>query len=697
MAEASNLKSDAKIIAEAKKRFKRCRDWEAPFRKMYAEDLRFVNADPDNGWQWPSGVAKARSDTNQPCLTLNKVRQHCLQIINDAKQNKPGVNVRPVGGGATYDAAQVFAGVVRHIEYVSGAEQIYDTATTYQVWTGIGYWRVVTDYTNDDSFDQEIYLRRVKDPLSVYLDPDINEVDGSDARFAFVVENVPKDVFSAENPKLKDKVSTAPLGADDGWIDENHVRVAEYYRVVERQDLLIYVVDEASGREQSVLASKMPPQVIQGLLEDGSAKKRPVTRRVVEWYKIAADEIIERGEWLGRYIPIVRVIGEEAIIDGKLERKGHVRAMKDAQRMYNYWSSSAVEHVALQGKQPYLAPVQAIEGYETNWQNANTANYAYLPYNALDDQGRTIPRPERQQPPQMASAYMQGLQTAQTEMMMVSGQYQAQMGQNENAKSGKAIAERQRQGDNATYHFIDGLAIAIKFTGKILIDLIPKVYDTPRVIRILAQDGTQTEVALDPSAQKAFQPANANDTEAKVGAIFNPNVGNYDVYAEVGPSYSTKRQEAFNAFEQIVAQNQALVNVVGDIMFRNADFPGADEIAERLERMVPPQAKGDGPPPDVQQMQMQLQNLQGVLQQMVEQLAEKERALKARDAETDIHAYDAETRRITAVSNAVPEIGEAQLRPLISMIVSELQSERKPTDEDNSGEEPQELMAGEAA
>lgn len=691
-----NTKGDEKIVAEAKKRFKRCQEWESVARARFVDDVRFVNADPDNGFQWPKQIFDARSGAQKPCLTLNKTRQHCLQIINDAKQNKPGVNVRPVGNGATFDAAQVYEGVVRHIEYVSDAEQVYDTATTHQVHGGIGYWRVVTDYADDDTFDQEIYIRRVKDPLTIYMDPDINEIDGSDARFAFVVENVAKDAFIADYPECEDAVSTAPLGSEDGWIDEHHVRVAEYYRVVERADVMFYVADEATGQQQPILASKLPPEVVAGLLDDETVKQREVKRRVIEWYKIAAGGIIDRTIWIGKYIPIVRVVGEEAIIDGKLDRKGHVRALKDAQRMYNYWSSSAVEHVALQNKLPYIAAIQAVRGFEEYWGAANVESHAYLPYNAYDDRGQPVPRPERQQPPQMATAYMQGMQVAQTEMMMVSGQYQAQMGQNENAKSGRAIAERQRQGDNATYHFIDGLAIGIKFTGKILIDLIPKVYDTPRVLRILAEDGTQQEVQVDPSAKQAFQAAQPNDAESKAAAIFNPKVGNYDVLAEVGPSYSTRRQEAFNAFEQIVAQNQPLVNVVGDIMFKNADFPGADEIAKRLERMVPPQAKGEAPPPDVAAMQQQMQHMQVVIQQMVEELADKERALKARDAETDIHAYDAETRRITAVANSVPEIGEDRLRPLIAMIIRELQSDGKPDDED-TGEAPNELMAGEAA
>jgi hypothetical protein len=189
----AGLKSDEKIVKEAKKRFDRCVTWESDCRSRYKDDIKFVNGDADNGYQWPKGVMQVRQTDNSPALTINKTRQHCLQIVNDAKQNKPGVNIRPVGREATFEAAQVFEGIVRHIEYMSGAEQVYDTATTFQVQGGIGYWRVITDYADAGTIDQDIFLRRVKDPLSVYLDPDINELDGSDARFGFVFEDRPTE------------------------------------------------------------------------------------------------------------------------------------------------------------------------------------------------------------------------------------------------------------------------------------------------------------------------------------------------------------------------------------------------------------------------------------------------------------------------------------------------------------------------
>lgn len=642
------LTGDERIIAEAQRRFKQCEQWESRARKLFLEDIKFSNADSDNGYQWPNEIRRNRDIDERPCLTINKTRQHNLQIINDAKQNKPRAAVRPVGNGATYEASQVFEGIFRHIEYISNATVAYDTATSFQVQGGIGYWRVVTDYLGNDNFDQEIFIRRVKDPLTVYIDPDINEVDGSDARFGFIFDDMPLDEFRAAYPEYKDIAGTDALGNVQGWVDKDHVRVAEYYRRQEDKDHLISFTDPRTGQAGLLRRKDIPDNIIDGIIDHPSTRIREIKTWKVEWYLIIGDKIGERRDWAGEYIPIIRVIGEETIINGELDRKGHTRAMRDPQRMYNYWSSSAVEHVALQSKTPYIAPAEAIENLEGYWETANTVNHSVLPYNAFTDDGSAIAMPQRVQPPVMAQAYINGMQIAQQEMSMVSGQYAADFGEKSNEISGKAIQERQRRGDNATYHYIDNLAIGIRFTGKILIDLIPKIYDTPRILRIIGEDGEESHIQLDPKAQQAYQQHEQKE-EGEVRAIFNPNVGRYDVEADIGPAYATRRQEAFNAITQIIKEAPALVNVIGDILFKAADFPMAGEIAERMERMVPPQAKGDGLPPAVMELQGELKKMQGLLADMAQELGEERLRLKAKDAQKDIDVYDAITKRMSVL------------------------------------------------
>lgn len=657
------MKDVKALLDEARARFKRCQDWEVEARRRFVEDRKFANADSDNGWQWEQGTWDSRNLENRPCLTINKTRQHNLQIINDARQNKPEVDVRPIGADASYQAAQIFESIVRHIEYISNAQSIYDRATLHMVEGGIGYWRVVTDYPDNESMDQEIFIRPVKDPMAVYLDPDIREEDGSDARFGFVFDDMSHDEFKSKYPRLKEALPDTPdIGADSDWLAKDHIRVAEYYRKSMKPDKLVsYIGDDGERKQQK--ASKLGPEVTEGLEADPQTRTRDLKEATIEWYLVAGDKIIDKTEWLGRYIPIVRVVGEETVIDGKMDRKGHTRAMKDAQRQYNYWTSGAAEFVALQGKSPFVAAARSIEGYESYWSTANTENYSVLPYNDVDDTGTPIQRPERAPAPVMAPAYVSGMEVARQELMEVSGQYQAMMGAPSNERSGKAIEERQRQGDNATYHYVDHLAMAIRFTGKILIDLVPKIYDTPRVVRLLGEDGSDGAVQLDPQAKVAYaEEPGQPGPDGKPGdpvRIFNPNLGKYDVQSDVGPDYGTKRQEAFNAIMQLIQSDSQIMAIAGDILFKSADFPMADELAERFQRMVPPQAMG-GPEPQLLAAQQQIQQMQSALEKVVEQLGEAKR-------KEGVETYRAETDRLSLAKDIDP----LALIPIIRAAVRE--------------------------
>lgn len=654
---SSGSREDDAIVREAKKRLRRCENWEATARERWIEDTKFANGDADNMYQWPDRIRNARQygmDDERPCLTINKTRQHVLQIINDARQNRTHIKFRPVGGDATFEAAQIMDGIARHIEYVSNAQQAYATATRHQVIAGIGYIRVTTDYAGPDGLEQDIFIRRVKNPLSIYLDPDIEEADGSDARFGFVFEDMPKDEFKTKYPGHKD-IGKVALENDYGWITKDHIRVAEYFRRKEVRDLLIVFDDPETGERKTLKRSDIPKRARKALLTELLANPDTKTRELIsyeiEWFKIAGDRIIDRKPWLGIYIPIVRVVGEESVIDGEMDRKGHVRALKDPQRMYNYNASAQIEFGALQNKIPYIAPAEAIEGYASYWQDANTTNYSVLPYKSVSDDGKTIPPPVRQQPPAASQAYDLSMKNAATDMMLVSGQYQADFGAPSNERSGVAIQQRQRQGATATYHYIDHLAMAIRFVGKIVADLVPKVLDTQRVINIMAEDGSTSQVLLDPEAAQAFLEQQQEDADAAKQIIFNPKIGRYDVMADVGPDYATRRQEAFNALMQVAGSNQELMGVIGDLLFKSADFQYADEIARRMERLVPAAAKGEGRDANVLRLEGMLKETGLLVEALSAKLQEKEQALKAKGADLTRDAYDAETRRLSALKD----------------------------------------------
>ncbi len=663
---------DVEVVNEAKQRYKRCQDVESNPRRLFSQDLKFANADPDNTWQWPEAIKTQRDLDQRPCLTINKVRQHNLLIINEGKKNSRGIKIRAAGGAATYESAQIFEGLIRNIEYVSQARQAYSTALDFCVKAGIGYWRVLTEYVSDDTFDQMPKIKRIKDPNMVYLDPDIDTIDGSDARFGFIFTDVANDEFRNQYPDHKDMIGQTALDDTSGWIMKDHIRVAEYYRRTEFKDKLITYTHQ--GQRQYSRMSKLGSKAYNALKKDlqpGEFMERDLLDHKIEWFKIAGVRVIEKREVVGKYVPIVRVVAEETIIDGAIDRKGHTRNMKDAQRIYNYNSSASVEYGALQTKSPWVAPAQAIAGLETYWRTANITNHSILPFNHKDSDDAMMPPPFRPQPPGASESYMKGMEVAQNEMMMASGQWQAQQGQNENAKSGVAINERKAQGDVATYHFTEAMDIALCYTGKILLDMIPKLYDTERVEKIMGEDGQESEVTISPQMKQAMVEKKAQDADAIAQVLFNPSAGVYDTVADTGPAYATRRAAAFDAFTEILTRAPQMIPVLGDIYFRNGDFPMSDEAAQRMRRMVPAQALGDGPPPELVAAQDQVKKLQEATAGLIQKLADRDLQLRNRSTENAIRAYDAESSRVEKLAKA-GETSGGMLEVIIRQTVAEM-------------------------
>lgn len=660
---ASIVKDRDNIIVDCKKRFRRCEVWEDTFRKLFREDLKFSNGDSDNGYQWPDAQRKTRDVDAKPCLTINKTFQHNQLIINDIKQNLPSANIKAAGDEGSAEAADVLKQMVKHIEYRSNADSVFGCAAELQVQGGIGYWRVVSDYIDEETFDQEILYKPIRDSLKVMIDCDAQQFDKSDANYAFVFSDWENDAFNLKYGIKVDELSNTGIGDGDTWIQNNNVRVCEYYvREWASDELWAIPKDDDQTQFHTILKSELPDELRAKAEKKVGLKRRDVKKPKVKWYLIAGHQVIDEKEIPCKYIPIVCAIGWENIIDGKLERKGHTRQLKDPQRMYNYWSSSAVEHVALQGKQPYITDLRAVEGLEPYWRDANKENFAYLPYNGVDDDGNPIEKPERQQPPVMAQGYIQGMQNAGNELAMVSGQYQTQFGAPGPEEAGVAIQARRRQGGISTYHFSANFALAVQHCARITLDMIPHVYDTKRVIDIMADDGSISQMVIDPT--QSVSVVRKQIDEKKAQTIFNPKVGRYEVMASTGPNYQTRREEAFEAFKQIVSASPELMKIVGDLMFKAADFPMADEISERLRRTIPAEILTGKPDPKVAALQQQVQQLQQLLQM----------AKKAVDEKADkiaVEEYRAETDRMHALIDH-EAFDPREVKALIQKTVAEM-------------------------
>ena len=668
MSETLDLPDDGSptdnVVFRAHRRFARCKSWESIARQNWLMDIKFDAGDAYNNFQWPTDIYADRG--SKPSLTVNETHQHNLHIINEAKQNKSGVKFRPTSGQASADSAEIYEGMYRHIANISNAQMAQGQAISYQVRGGLGYTLIEADYVDPgpkpgpEAFNQEIYIRGIANPMNVMIDCDAREIDGSDARYGFIFSDVPRDEVEEEYPELKGKLAVANSvdNEDGGWIRDNTVRVARYYEVAEDKDELI-----ADDEGTTVYKSTVPAALVKQWEADAKAsgtplRRRPVIRKHVTCYKIIGNSVVEETDIPGTSVPIIPWVGEVSVIEQVLDRKGHTRCMISSQQMLNYNWSGSVEFGALQTKTPWLAPVAAIGDYMTYYSTSNVENHAVLPWVHRDEEGNEIPPPQRMPLPIGAPVFLEGVQLARQFMMAASGQFEAELGQPGNEKSGRAINERQRQSAKANYHFTDNQALAIRRQGQIIKDWIPVIYDTKRVAKIIGVDGTESEVMVDPNSPEAHREQRL---AASVVKIFNPNVGTYEVVSDVGPDFATQRQEAFNAIVQVITQAPQLINQIGDLLFKASDFPMADEIAERLKPGLPPQAQAA-----ITELQRQLQASNTRLGEAMQALTEERLKVKAGDQKANTDAFRADTDRAQMLLDAAVKVDPGMAQTMIA-------------------------------
>jgi hypothetical protein len=637
-------------------------------REDEIDDLKFYAGSPDNHWQWPADVLATRGAVQgqtinaRPCLTVNKLPQHVRQVTNDQRQNRPSGKVIPADDHADVEVAEIFNGMVRHIEYISDADVAYDTACENQVSYGEGYIRILTEYCDENTFDQDIKIGRVRNSFSVYMDPTIQDPTGADAKWCFVTEDISRDDYERMYPDSAPITTLQTLGVGDQnlsqWLTEDTIRVADYYYLdYDRATLNLY--------PGNVTAFEGTPEDKQLKAIYGKPKRSRESDRVkIKYCKINGYEILEERDWAGKYIPVVRIVGNEFEVDGRLYVSGLVRNAKDAQRMYNYWVSQEAEMLALAPKAPFIGYGGQFEGYENQWKTANTQNWPYLEVNpdVTDGAGSILPLPQRAQPPMASSGLLQAKAGASEDIKASTGQYNASLGMGSNERSGKAILARQREGDVGTYHYGDNLARGVRHIVRQLVDLIPKIYDTQRVARIIGVDGETKMVKIDPSQQEPVKKiTDANNPDIVIDKIYNPNVGKYDVVVATGPGYATKRQEALEAMAQLLQGNPSLWAVAGDLFVKNMDWPGAQEMAKRFAKTIDPKLMEDGDKsPELQMAEQQMQAMGAEMEQMHQMIQNVGKSIEMQDMErkdfeAQVKLYEAETKRIAAVQAGMTE------------------------------------------
>ena len=619
-------------ISEAIEFLRNAAEADTTNRAEALDDVKFAAGD-----QWPVEIQNSRNLEARPCLTINKIDAYVRQITNQQRQQRPRISCQGMNNETDAKMAEIITGICRHVEVNSNADYAYDTAYDFAVRMGWGYWRVTTDYVRPDSFDQEIYIKPIDNPFTVYFDPNSVAPDGSDAEKCLITVVMSKESFRKMYPDADDGGNFSARGTGDSnseWVTKNDIRIAEYFytRIVSTHLVLL-----SDGT--TVYEDELPDAEVLDVAGIYEVSKRKTFKKSIKWCKLTAMEVLEEGTWAGKYIPVVPTYGQQCVVDNKRKKFGLVRMAKDPQRMYNFWQTSMTESVALAPRAKWIMAEGQDENHEQEWASANNTSYAYLRYKQTDINGQPAPPPIRQVPEQPPAAIMAAAQSITQDLQAVVGIFDPNQLPQGNI-SGKALQGQQGQIDMTNFHYYDNLTRSIAHTGRIILDLIPKIYSAERVMRIIGDDGK-------PELTTINQKTGQKDENGIEMILNDVTVGEYDVVMQTGPGYNTKRQEAVDSMMSLLAADPNLMQQAGDLIFRNMDFPGAEVIADRLASVNPLaqiDAKSEIPP----QVQMQLANSQQQIQAMQQQIQQMAMVIKNRQDVEQVRQVGENRRAVLA-------------------------------------------------
>ncbi len=617
----------SRVVDEAHRGFESARAHWSHVHTAAREDLDFLS--DKEGAQWDGRDFDARRRKNRPCLTIDQLTQFVNQVSNDVRMNTPSVDVRPHSGGADMDTAEIFQGIIRDIEHNSNADDAYDYAVNSAVKCSLGFIRVDHRYKDEHGFEQELFIERVVNPFSVYLDPTSVSPDGSDAMFAWVIDSLAPEAFKDRFDGF-DPVSFEGEASNDL---DSEISICEYFKV----------------EEEKITLAKLPDGSVQEYVAGMDVvDTRPSVRRVVRRYLLSGQDVLEETTFPGRYIPVIPVYGEEAWNNGKRNLHSLIRKAKDSQRRYNYWASTEAEMLMKAPKATIIAVGGTTENYAEDYKNPDRA--IVLRYDQTDSRGQPAPPPQLNPGPGVPVGIIQARQCAADDIKATMGLYNAFIGQRGNETSGVAIQQRKMEGDRAVYHYGDNLVRSITQMGRVLVSAIPEIYSEPRVIRIIGKEENADEVGINGAMVEGQERP------------FYLSRGQYSVRVTTGAAYATQREEAAEFFQQVIQSQPQLIEVAGDLLFKFMDFPGAQALSERMKRLIPHHILDEqNQDPQTQALANENEQLKQAIAQMQAEGQALQQELKNKQVEIAIKAKELESKSEESRVKAEIEIAKLQL------------------------------------
>lgn len=639
-----NLKKKSDFLETAKRRLDVCQKAESDRRQKQAEVLRFYW-----GEQWRPDDVTERENNGRPCLTINRTKSFVRQVTNELRLNRPGVLVDPVAD-TDEETAEIEMGLIRHIAAQSDGEAAIDTAAKHAVIHGEGWFELCCEYVdldteeaNAQTFNQEIYLREIRNPFSIYDDPNAKLPNREDSKYRFQAIRMTREAFREAYPDAQSIEGISLPQEDSNWLTDDGVLVVKYWYIKEEKRKLCQMVDGSKAWKDEL------PKEAYDFIETEREWKCPR----VKWAILNAVEILDEGDWGGRYFPHVRVVGDQINIEGEEKVAGLVDDLVGPQITYNYWITAATERLAMATKSPWIVPHGMLEGFESEWEQANKKNFAFLYYNPVSVDGQPLPAPTKNDSEPSISGLVAMVHQSDNDMKAVSGIYDASLGARGPEQSGKAIRARQAESDMSNVHFSDNLKQSVKFLGKLLIDLMPKIYDTERVVRIIK-----------PNEEAQMVPINTQPTQENgVKKFFDLTKGQYNVRAQAGKSWATARQELAETMVDLTKSFPPLFQVAGDIMVGAMDFPESRDVAKRLKKLLPPEVQDDEEQSDIppkiaarlQQLDQYAQQSTQVIEELTKQLESKNDEIASRER---MNAENNNTKLLMKIADLDAKMGQ---------------------------------------
>ena len=568
--------TDEEVWKECSQRLRRAVEAESENRSKGIMALEFRD-----GHQWPDDLYNQRKIDKRPSLTINHTNTFCRRVVNNMRQQRPRIKVHPTGDGAKVEIAEVIEGIIRHIENLSNAQVAYDTGGESAVNIGWGYARVLTEYIDEKSFDQEIKIQAVRNTFTGYIDPAAQLPDGSDMDWFIFTEKMKRADYNRDYPTADNReFQHTGLGDDmTDWETKDEIRLAEYFRVYKTKEALYRLSNGMSmlAKDYRVLEADVKAAQVEIVAE------RMSYRRQIQWFRINGSKVIAKRILPGRYIPVVRFEGNVLDLNGRVTRKGMVQDLMDPARMFNYWRTKQTEVLALTPIAPMIGPAGSFDGHP-EWAQANQKPFAYLEFEPTfveqpDGTKTPLPPPQRSPPISPPAGFTEAAQGAQQDLMAVAGMpHEPNADTPGTVVSGKALRQRQALSDIGHFQYYDNQTQAIAQIGRICLDYIPVYYSTERMQRIIGDDGVPSMVPI-------------NQKDPAVETVKNDlTVGRYDVVMDTGPGYETKRQEAAETMVDLLKIQplaELVAKVGADLAIRAIDAPYMDELADRIQGQTP--------------------------------------------------------------------------------------------------------------